>query len=564
MTVPVNSQNSTVITGSDGAVPIYQEDARWCWWGLHELYLGGVADKKYIPKVGDYVMDKDTYTTFYVDHLDPITMIPTLREIRPANMSFSFTETDVLFGVGPGTQADTYRIYVDKSVTPYTLAVDVRLKVGGTMSDYCKIFKGSDLSTSGEVISRVYDSAGTFISENVKLELIALDSHDNYSIKSVPVCHTLSNLVDGEYVTVVIYSASGSVVSKRQLLVENTSFIREVNASKKYVSHISLESPFMSPTLDHTIDYPLNVPINALNMTGVVHYSDGSVLKLPVGGGKFKMLGLEQYISSIVGQKVDMVLSYALAPNEVAYAGVTSDGHYVTEPYNLVTMNPNNSYTVKLFGYPEWVSDALGYRMTWWLLNLDRNVFFEVTPLVNFADNTGPFDPKEYGYVQRKSVTVNLHDVSTSFKPFLHTQLVEITLNGKVGDSTTPWVMSHESVPTRPNYGAALVAKKVDGTASSTTFDLTSGITSKDTWLEKVYLNTFPLVDKAREVVAPSPTHIILSYNGVTAEFLIDDWNTNMILPAAVPTYKNLVIRFIKRTANGDMQLSVAAMVVRP
>lgn len=558
-----NSLND-IIVGSDGSVPVYSPDARWCWWGLHELFLGGIADKKYIPKVGDFVMDKDTYTTFHVDHLDPITMIPTLREIRPANMSFSFTETDVLFGVGPGTQADTYRVYVDKSVTPHTLAVDVRLKVGGTMSDYCKIFKGSDLSSSGEVISRVYDSAGTFVSEDVKLELIALDSHDNYSIKSVPVCYTLSNLVDGEYVTVVIYSASGSVVSKRQLLVENTSFIRAVNASKKYVSHISIESPFLSPTLDHTIDYPLNVPINALNIIGVVHYSDGSVLKLPVGGGKFKMLGLEQYISSIVGQKVDMVLSYALAPNEVAYSGVTSDGRYITEPYNLVTMNPNNSYTVKLFGYPEWVSDALGYRMTWWLFNLDRNVYFDVTPLVSFAGNTGPFDPKQYGYVQRKAVTVNLHDVSTSFKPFLHTQLVEITLNGKVGDSTTPWLVSHESVPTRPNYGAALVAKKVDGTASSTTFDLTSGLTTKEDWLKHVYLNTFPLVDKAREVVPPSPTHIVLSYNGVSTEFLIDDWNTNMIIPTGVPTYKNLTIRFIKRTANGDMQLSIAAMVVRP
>ena len=552
------------IVGSDGIIPVYQPEGRWCWWGLHELYMGSVGKNRYVPKTGDYVMDKDTYTTFYVDHLDPVTLIPTLREIRPANMSFSFTETDVLFGVGPGTQSDTYRVYIDKSVMPHTMAVDARLKIGGTMSDHCKIFLGSDLSGAGKVISRVYDSAGTFISDSIKLELIALDSHVNYSIKNVPVCHTIDDLVDGEYVTAVFYSASGSVVSKRQLLVENTSFIRGVNASTKYVSHISVESPFLSPTLDHTIAYPINVPINALNMMGVVHYSDGSVLKLPIGSGKFKMLGLEQYISTIVGQQVEMVLSYALASNEIAYAGVTSDGHYVTEPYHLLTVNPNNSYTVKLFGYPVWVSEASGYTIQWWLLNLDRNIYFDVTPYVTFATNTGPFDPKLYGYVQRKSVSIKLSDVSGTFKPFTHTQIVEIVLNGKVSDSINPWAVSHESVPTRPNFGPGLFAKRVNGTSASTTLNVSSGLTTKDDWLKNVYFNTFPLMDKTKELTPPQPTHFILSYGGVDFEVVMTDWADDAVVPNNIPLYKNVTIRFIKRTSSGDLQLSIASLVVQP
>jgi hypothetical protein len=232
--------------------------------------------------------------------------------------------------------------------------------------------------------------------------------------------------MDGEIVTAVVYSDTGHVVSKRQLLVENTSFIRSLNVSQKYVSHISLECPFLSQSVDNTIEFPLNVPLNALNMMGVVHYSDGSTLKLPVNGSKFTMHGVDQYVSSIVGQRVDLVLSYALSDNEVAYANTNVNGRYVTEAYFLLTTNPNNSYSIKLFGYPYFIDENNGYQMRWWLFNLDRNISFEVTPFVRFSENTGPYDPKGYGYLQRKSVSLNLRDVSAAFKPFIHTQLVDI------------------------------------------------------------------------------------------------------------------------------------------
>ena len=352
--------NIAGVSGSlDGIVPIYDAEAKWTIWNRDEIYTGERGERKFVPKVLDYVIEPPTFTTWIVDSLDPITLIPTLREIRPANMSFSLSETDILFGVGPGTQSDTYRVYHDTSTMPHILAVDARLRIAGTMSSYVKLFKGPDLGESGRVISKVYDSNGHFVSENIPLELAAIDSHTNYSIKVVAVCHTTEDLVDGEIVTAVVYNDQGHVVSKRQLLVENTSFIRSVNVSTKYVTSIALECPFMSQTEEYTINFPLNIPLNALNLVGVVNYSDGSSIKLPVNGDKFKIFGLEQYLSSIVGQKLDLVLSYALSPDEIAYAGIQTDQHYVTEAYTLQTINPNNSYTVKLFGYPKWIDDQL-------------------------------------------------------------------------------------------------------------------------------------------------------------------------------------------------------------
>lgn len=552
--------NVTGVVGTDGQVPVYDPNGLWHMWSITEIFRGLQGASMFVPKKKDYVIDPDTFTTYIVDDLDEITLIPTLREIRPANMSYSFSKTDVLFGVGPGTQADTYRVYLDTSVLPYVLAVDARLQVAGSMVHHAKIFKGSVIDNSGHVISKSYDSSGNFISENVGLEMVALDSHENHSIKVVDVCHCTEELTDGEVVTIVFYSANGHVVSKRQLLVENSSFIRGVGGALKYVVGISLSSAFLSATDDHTIEYPLNVPINALNLMGTVHYSNGESLTLPVDGSKFRMLGLDQFVSTIIGQKVSLVLSYALSSNEAAYASTGVNGPYVTEPFDLVTVNPNNSYTVKLFGYPFWIDSSTGYQMRWWLLNLDRNLFFEVTQHVAFAQNTGPFDPKAYGYMQRKSVSLNLRDVSGTFKPFVHTQVVEIYLAGEPTTDSTAWTMSQESNSSRPSYGIDIYAKMI----SPSVINLASNFSSFETWKTRVYKETFPLVNPNTEIAPLDPTHFFVTFNGVTNEYPIAQWNTDITVSGTVSLYKTVSLRFVKRTASGDLNLAIAAMILRP
>lgn len=550
----------TNVTGIDGQVPVYNPSGLWQWWAYTEIWLGQAGLHKYVPKVNDYVMDYDTYTTFKVVALDPTTLIPTLQQVHPMNMILNVDPTDVLFGVGPGTQADTYRIYLDKSVLPHVLSVDSRLKVAGSMCSYAKIFKGAVLDSDANVISQVYDNSGNFLSENVPLELVAIDSHVNYSIKVVATCHTVADLVDGEIVTVVCYSDQGRVVSKRQLLVENTSFIRSVNASAKYITNIALESVFLSPTDTHRIDFPLNIPVNALNMIGVVNYSDGSVLKLPVDGNKFRMFGIETYTSTIIGQSIPLVLSYALAPNEITYNAVSGDFKYITEKYELVTTNPNNSYAVKLFCYPVFLDEVRGYTLEWFLLNLDRNLYFDVSQYVVFNASTGPFDPTAYGYIQRKSVSVDLSLVSASYKPFIHTQNVEITLNyGDQTNTTYPWSVAHESLEGKHKFGIDLMAKIID----STTINLSSEFATLEDWLISAYTYTYPLSDRTKELKPPTPTHMVISYGPTNVELRINLWNTDIDLLQYVIPNSSVFIRFIKRTSTGDLQLSIASMMIK-
>ena len=547
------------VVGIDGSVPVYDPTARWCIWSIHEVYIGTVGLNRYVPKLKDYVIDPDTYTMWIVVHIDPVTLIARLQEIRPANMTFSVSETDVLFGVGPGTQSDTYRIYLDTTVMPHVLAVDARLKIGGSMASYVKLFKGADVSAMGTVISRMYDAGGNVLTDQVPLETVAIDSHVVYAIKIVSVCYTNHALVDGEIVTAVIYDTEGHVVSKRQLLVENTGFIRGVNAAQTYVSHISLESPFLSPTLDHVIEFPLNMPLNALNLTGVVHYSDGSTLKLPVNGSRFTLFGLDQFVSTIIGQKIELVLNYALFSNETTYGVPATENRCITEPYSLVVNEPNNSLAVKLFGYPTWVNAANGYRLNWYLLNLDRTVFFDVTGLVTFADNTGAFDPKGYGYLQRKAVTLNLQDVSSSFRPFIHTQLVDIILKCPPDGRKTPWTVSHEAIGSRPPYGEGLWAIRHP---TQLTVDLRCGCTTQNEWLAKLYLQTYPLIDRLGEVVPPTPTHFELRYGNAVSEYSIAEWDALLTTSAHLAINSLLVIRFVKRVGVTSMNLAIAALLV--
>lgn len=550
------------VLGTDGVAPIYNPDETWRMWGVNDVWQGidAPGSQRYVPKVKDYVVDPDTFETWIVDALDPVTLKPTLRRIRPYGMAYDLTEDDVLFGVGPGPDAETYRAYLNDTVFPHTLCVDQRLKIHGTMSSYAKVFLGSNTTETGEVISKLYDASGNFISENVPLELVAIDNiATNHSVKSVRRFNVTKKIPNNERITVVIYADDGHVVSRRQLLVENTNTIQDLNRATKYIADISLECIWLSKTNVDQIDYPLNIPMDALNMVGVVHYSDGSTLKLPVDGGKFAMLGLEGRLSSILGQPHDLVLRYLMSDTELAFSSTGTNGRYITKPFKIVTTNPNNSIAVKLFGYPFWEGESFGYRMRFWLLNVARNIKFEVTPFVRFSENTGPYNPKLYGYLQRKSVSINLRDVSGAFIPFVHTQVVDIVLNNPPTLEAIPdWIVATEGGDYYPRYGEGVYARR-----SGNLVNFKGDFTTLESWLNAYYWLTKPLVNTHIENNAPTPTHFTVEYNGTSTEWLVTQWDQALNIAESVTAPSTAVLRFFKRTSQGDQYLSFAAVSIK-
>lgn len=544
------------VVGIDLHTPVYEPDAVWRMWSIHDIYLGTVGYRKHVPKIKDFVVDPDDGRLWIVEHIDPVTLVPTLRPKRFAGDREVIEVDDLLFGLSDN--GDTYRAYLDASVFPHVMALDKRFKIPGNASTYIKVFHGGVVNENSKVISKVYDNSGQMISENVPLELVIIDTHHNYSLKHPSVFNCVEYLKDGDLVTAVVYTDQGHVIYKKTFMVENTSFIPSLNMSRRYVSHISLKSPFNSQTIEKRIEFPLNTPVNALNFIGVAHYTDGRTLELPVDGTRFELQGIDQYLSSIPGQKTNVVLRYTLGPEELTTSGVTYNNKFISEPYELVTTDQISSYSVKLFGYPFWVNESVGYKMRWWLYNLDRNVYYEVSDKVRFDENTGPYDPKGYGVAQRKSVSINLRDVSPMFKSFIHVQFVEIVLNGPPNQTITPWTVSLEYNQVRPVYG-----RELTGLIGNGKLNISFGIATYTEWLKEIYYNSFPLTNPTLELNAPKPTHFILNYKGKDYTYQMTKWNIPITLIENADPYETVTIRFVKETPTGTLHLGISAILIK-
>lgn len=549
--------STTGVTGVDGGTPvIYDPNGLWKIWDLDEIYLGREARNRFVPKIGHWVKDRPNRVDYEVTDLDPTTLIPTLTRVVEPN-DLPLTPEDTLLGVGPGTMNDTYRVYIDKSVMPHVLAVDQRYHLYGSASVKAKIFRGTVANNDLEVISAFFDPTGTLLGEDIPLELVQMDG--NISVKSVPPCYTTANLPDNEPVSVHIFSAGGTPLSKRVMLVENTAFIRSPGKAKKYVKRISLRSPWLSKTDPNLLEYPINLLKDNMQLIGVVHYSDGSELEMPVDGTKFSLYGLEAYVSTIVGQKIGLVLNYNLSPDEVAYGAEVGEVLHMTEMYVGQTKSSDGAYSVKLFGYPVWIDAIHGYRLEWFLYNLDRQAVFQCTPYVKFNPNSPAFDPINYGTKQALSVSVNLKDVNGSFKNWTHTQTIDISLMARGDARETNWVIAFDPAQDPP-FGKNNAAVSHFVNQNLYTVKIDQGETTLEAWLNRMYRLTKPLYDTNREIEAPEPNYFSIGTGESERQFPISQWNAELSVDFPLNNNGTLFVKFFKRTVDNDIQLAVAAL----
>lgn len=540
-------------------VPIEDPDRGYRQWHWDEIY-DGVGPGRYVPNVDDSVWSWDT-GLWRVVEVDRTTgkskLIPYVAPKKPD----SVTNEDVLIGVNVGHQAESYRVYLDSSVIPHTLAVDSRLHVYGTTASSVKIFRGYDIGESGEVISAMYDQSGTLLGENIPLELVAMPDQHNVAVKTPMVGNTLVKLQDGEVVTVVVYDDMGKTLSIVNMLVKNTSFIRTTEASRKYVKSIHLESPFLDESDDRLVRFPVNMPTNALPLTGVVTYSNGETLRLPANGGKFNLYGLNTFVASIVGQKAPLVLSYKLSEDEYCYGASPGHNKHVSEKYWATTTEFEEAFNVKLFGYPVWIDDVNGYRLDFFLSSLDRQEIYNVTDSVTIAETSAAFDPLKYGVKQQLAFVVNMADVDAKWPSYRHVQTMEITLMERGDVDATNWLVGFEPGQD-PLYGHDLKASVEFVNTNDWRLNLSNGYGSKEAWLNAVYYPTHPLYHPHTEARAPVPNFIAVVFKRRRYEFPIDAWNDDVIVVNDLNEGETLYVEFIRRTHENDLYLGVSGLTI--
>lgn len=549
------STDAIGIVGVDGKTPIFvPRDGRWNMWSIHDVYLGELGENKFIPKINDYIIEPETGITYIVTDLNNVTFIP---EYKPVTIKQSISVDEIL-----SSTSDNYRIYYDKTINPYTLSVDGFMRIYSSSATTARIYKGNFIDPT-KIISRRYDNNGNFIGHDIPLQVVAFNSHDNYAIKSIPTCNTTLDLQDGETCTVVVFDSNGKVLTKALCVLEETTYVAQAYAEQKYITNIFIKSVFIDTAQSTEINYPVNLPIPSFNPIGVVQYNDGSQVEYPVDGDKFRLYGLDQFVSTIIGHKVPLVLSYRMDSTESALASVDSDHYYVTRPYTLVVSNPNRSYNVKLFVYPVWVDGINGYSYKAFLMNLDRNILYEVTNLISIATNSPSFNPLAYGITQRITFSLDLANVSGIYNHFLHIQTVDIILRGPATDSSVMniWEVGSQVPTTVPYYGTNL--KAVRDPATNTKIEIHNNIQTVDEFITKFYRSTIPLFNPVTELEAPDPTHIEVRYLNETILKPISDFKDIFVFSVPVPMYSNVEVIFHKETISGYLKLSIASLTVR-
>lgn len=542
-------------------------------WHISEIYApSNPASKgKYVPNPDDAVRDwtQGILRVVSVDYTNGVSILQ--RWTEPAEPRAT-VEEDILIGAGPGYQSESYRCFYDSSVFPHTLTMDHRLHYYGTGVSSIKIFLGTDISEHGDVISAHYDASGNLLGDNIPVDEVAMfqngvvipggaASSYNLAVRAARVGHTTRKLNDGDVVTVVSYSDGGQVASRAKLLIKTSKFIRQTDSSLKYVASIALETPFLLSSDPSVIEYPHNMPVDNLNLMGVVTYSDGQQLRMPVDGTKFSIAGLRNYIATIQGQTVDLMLSYQLSPHESAYLISPSPNGRINVPYHARTKESDGAYSVKLFAYPVWMGALNGYRLEYFLYNLDRQQVYYVTNLVSNATNSAAFDPLLYGVKQRINVGVNMNEVDPLFDSWRHAQAFEITLlrpgNASDGDNWTVGFTPGQN----PAYGVGVRALTSFINVGNTQLNISCGAESLNDWLDKVYYPTQPLFDARSETGPLVPNFMVIASGNERIEVPISNWNSVIALENEPAAGKPVYIEFLRKTADNDLQLSIAALI---
>ena len=547
-----------------GITPIIDADRRFSVWKTTDIYNNEPSSSgRHVPNVDDLVVDYGN-GWWRCTHVDFETGFSTLIPWAFNNISNNTDETDIIVG-GNSTTSDTYRVYVNTAKVPYEFSFDVRLKIYGSSASYVKIFK--DGNVEGTPISAVFNTAGAMTSENIGLESIVIPNTVVKAIKVPKEGNLVEKVETGEVLNAVVYSNSGAVLAIFKVIVVLTNFVRTIDAGKKNITNISLITPYLTAGDNRSIEYPSNMTVDSSSLVGMVTYNDGSTQRYPVDGRKFKMLGLENYVTSQIGQTVPLVLTYTLAADEYSNNVKEVNGtRFINKSYSLTTVESDNLYSVKLFVVPYWSHANNEWRLDYYLYSLDREKVYKVTNYIEYGVNSVPFSgvASKWGVAQSIKVSMNLDKLGSSFKYYRHVQDFTITLH-QAGSNTTSsgyYTLEYDNDSVFGKLSFANVSAADNG---STVIDFSGGINIATHWLEQIYRSTEPLYFPFGEAAAPTPTHVKILIGGSWSRELPVKDMLNLVTNVATRVEQGDLIRleFIANYNTKRLQLATVGLVAK-
>ena len=545
--------------------PIKDQNRGYKEWGLWEIYKGpaGAPGEVYVPNVNDKVFDW-AQGYFRVVDVDYTTGISTLEPWDGGQSQGGIDFEDQLLGTTPGETREQYRIYAKPGSLPIRAAIDLGLTIKQVNASHIKVFKGTDISTAGQVISAVLNSSGVPVSENVGLDLIANINGVNYAIRAPKEFVLTEAVQDGDVATVVVYSTTGSILGVYKHIIVNTDFVRTIDASRKYVVAIDLISPWMSDTESDVLEYPVNLPIQSGALQGVVRYSDGTSIILPIDGERFELQGIDAFVATQAGQSAPLQLVYHLGNTEYASMGGSVPGdRWVSKPYRVRTTALQGLYSAKLFAVPYWTGSA--WNLEWYLYSLARDAVYHVTPYVQNGTGAAVFNGTNYSTRQTLTKTVNLQDIGLGLPFYQHVQTMYIRLYAAGSNTVVPTYFELE-YEDGEKFGTGLVALRTTGTNIGTyKLDIGQGAISSAEWLSKMYDDIKPLFAYPAEAAAPVPTHFRLKIgNTFSRDITVGNYAVIQDNINVTPAQGSAVrLEFYRDVSGTITELGCASLVVR-
>lgn len=550
--------------GSTPKVFIRDPDRGYRQWLLSEIWNGTTEGGRFVPNIDDMIIDYRRGFLRVVE-VDGLTGLSKTVEWDPKKSNSESSKENLMLGSGPGYQSESWRVNIDTYTFPHKASLDGRLQNYGSDAAYMKLFLSNDITDKGQVISMMLDGNGNLLNENVPLIILDDTDPNNVAIRQPLPFWVNRALADGERVTAVIYGANGNELSEYSLLVRNTRLVRRVEAGYRYVQGIRVLSPFLSKADPSVLEFPININAKSLVLQGVVDYSDGSSSKPMAIGSEmatpFALLNFDNFVPTIENQRVPLTLRYELGKDEFTYdKGLAFDGS-VTAPFYALVTPARNSYSVKLFAFPFWVNDVVGYELEFFLYSLERDVFYHVRRgLVETAVGSRGFDGLNFNTLQRVTFSVKLNLVNSGYTEYIHVQTMEISLKTPGTDQRTNWLVGW-SPNTDDFYGEGLIAKITYINTKISNIDISCDIKNIDEWLDRLFYATEPLYNRERESHTPRPTHFRLNYSGhKTDYFQIGEFRNLFESHHKIDEGDNVYVEWILRTSNNDLQLGISAL----
>lgn len=513
-----------------------------------ERFVVSVKDIIMHPTTGDWVV------TFVSDEYIP-TLIP--RKVNTDDSDVN--DSIVVPSKSYNRRADV--LSVDITSTPIRFYVNSRIWINGSQGSHFKIFRGTQIDSSGVSIGAVYNANGKIVDDSIELELVAFDRDvTNMAIRTPKTGHLRELPVSDDLVTLVVYAQDGTYLDSQVLVVSHENYIPS-ESSTRFISDIRLDTPYLSESDDTVIEVKRNMLLQSLGLFAVATYNDGTESqRLPVGGSKFKLNGIDAFTASTDLQEIDVVLSYVLGKDEAASNTTGTAVRHKTKAYTIRTMPSDAAYSVKLFAIPIWNSVTAKWTIRYKLYDLRRDTTTDVTDLVELSD-TYKFNPDLFGQKQTIQVAINLKNVGPQYEHYRPVQMFYITLIRPGATRNVPayYLFSYSSAS---QFGDNLAAN-YSVQAGKGVIDISCGHTNQEDWIAGIYKN-LDVIYTGDTPAPPTPTSFRFRKHGDTSFTEIP--MTNITKPINVNGAWNqgdtIIVEFFAESAGETLELAAMSFNV--